>query len=86
MFFRHCSRHVNDRQQHEYISLKNSDDDMKPAEKNRNPDRDHGKKDKRDQITGKNVRSQTYGQREQPCKMADQLNREHERGEQNTCN
>src|SRR5579862_520524 len=78
MLFRHRSRNINNRQQHEDIRLQNRNDDMQSAEDDWNANRDHGKENQGDQIAGENIGPQTHGERKQARKMADQFDRQHQ--------
>ena len=44
--------YINDRQQHEYVGLQNSHNNVQAAEDNRDPNRDHRKENQGDEITG----------------------------------
>src|SRR5258706_3508074 len=83
-----CNRagDINDRQQHEHISLQNCDHNVQSAEDNRHADRNHGKEYERDQIAGKYVGPQTHRQRKQTREVAHQLNRKHQHRQQNLRN
>jgi hypothetical protein len=62
VLFRHCPRNINDRQQHEHVSLENRNHDVQAEENDRYADRDHGKEYECDQVAGENVCPETHRQ------------------------
>ena len=51
---------------------------MKSAEDDRDPDRNHGKENQRDQIARENIRPKTNRKREEPGEVTDQFDRQHQ--------
>jgi hypothetical protein len=81
MLFRDRSRQIYRRQQNENVGLQQGHANVQSQKRDRHADRDQGKENQRNHVTGKHVGVKTDGQRQDPGEMAYQFYRNHQRRE-----